>query len=207
MKLLKHINNNLFLIDTEAEIKENDYYIYPTVKPKGYSIDRYSDMAGIENEISLGNLKAIKIIAQLNPEFKDIPLMQLPVKPQVDMEKLLQKKYPYGSGNCLEKREVYRQALSDNAGKVYTKEDIIKVLTSWLFNKQVKLSSESLSEFIDKALQQPNLQELDGKEVEIKMEKVVNMKFNPHREDDTYNPMYFKQEILSAEGKIQIKIL
>lgn len=81
---------HLYLVSNE-EIKEGDWYIFPTVKPAGFSIAQYKYE---ENSISLGNLKAKNIIATTDSELK------LPQIPQDFIKYFVEKQGNVGKVFC-----------------------------------------------------------------------------------------------------------
>lgn len=69
--------DDYWLIVSDEEIKYDDWYAFPTIKPKGYSISQYLDNE--ELDISLGNLKAKKVIAT-SKKIGELPLFDVPVE-------------------------------------------------------------------------------------------------------------------------------
>lgn len=149
MLLLKHIEDNLFIVDTEEEIKTNDYFIN-------------CDGWWRHNGIIQPEETATKIIAQLKDQLSGVILFPLPEE-KVNVEKLAYNECDgYGKEYSAFIRGYYR-CLSDNKERKYTEQDI--ELAVILARKTPKISLPDIVKCCDRT--QINLQQYDGKAVEI----------------------------------------
>lgn len=175
MKLLKHIDNNLYLVDTEAENTVGYYFA-----------DNPPQILNVEKTIPNFNVgrKHKKIIAQLKDQLKGVPLFTMPEE-RVDVDEL--------ASGCIEKHKNefdnwrdmahakvgytmgYNRCLSDNKERKYTEVDIYNLMGSYLLYLTNKKANHTITakQFIDNYLQSlttKNLQQYDGKRVEIEAE-------------------------------------
>lgn len=177
MLLLKHIDDNLYLVDTEAEIKEGNYF-YCNFKGEE-RILKFSHQA-----IPFPKDKLEKIIAQLKDQLSGVPLFDLPDE-KVDVEKLADLIYPHSrkfisvaiENSILKVGFIagYNLCLSDNKERKYTEVDIYNLMGSYLLYLTNKKANHTITarQFIDNYLQSlptKNLQQYDGKRVEIEAE-------------------------------------
>lgn len=117
MKQLKHIQNNLFIVDTINQDKPVNTWVYYKGKVAQINVLTVED-----KDKHLYS----KIVGQLNPELPNIPLFPLPAV-TINVKDLAIKTL-YGTYAKSNEHEMwiegYNQALSDNKEKLYTISDL-----------------------------------------------------------------------------------
>lgn len=194
MLLLKQIDDNLYLVDTEAEIREENYF--------------YSNFKGEERILKFNHQvipfpKDKKILAQLKDQLSGVTLFPLPEE-KVDVEKLAGDYSDKNSSRGINYEGTnkgfiagYSRCLSDNKERKYTEADI---RAAFLQGRNSMFSSKSsnglieLNEYIQ-SITTPNLQQYDGKEVEIET-----------HEKQAGEGWTFTEQRFTPEGKLIIKL-
>lgn len=181
MKQLKHIDDNLYLVDTEAEIKVGDAFICP--------VGDYLEIK--KSPFDLNNPEYHKIIAQLKNQLSEVPLFTLPDE-KVDVEKLAYNECDGYGKEFSAFIQGYNRCLSDNKERKYTEADIrTAFMHGCKSERQLKPRFNCLEDYIQ-SITTTNLQQYDGKEVEIEY-------------DTKFDGLFFKK---TPDGKITItKIL
>lgn len=199
MLLLKHIDNNLYIIDTEARIY-NQCYFYDKVLNIVCATDEFTDL-NYANQTD----NVIRVIAQLKDQLSGVTLFDLPEK-KVDLNKEIYLNGNYSIKRILEILEKYGYncCLSDNKERKYTEQDMIKAIDNAFSAANfstIRTFHQDLAKFKNdyfKAITTPNLQQYDGKQVEIEMENTLF-------ENDKQNYVHGgKQQPKLTNGKITI---
>lgn len=171
MLLLKHIDDNLFILDYQLTKPVSGYY-YDTY------LDKICNTGGAEYSI---NDVTVQIIAQLKDQLKGVPLFPMPEE-KVDVEKLASRHIK----NCvveMDEEQKYHRAngfiaghnrcLSDNKERKYTENDIHHIANQvWRLCVDKQNVDKYVVSKLIQSLTTQNLQQYDGKEVEIEMEHI-----------------------------------
>lgn len=178
MKLLKHIDDNLFIVDTEARIY-NPCYFYDKVLNVVCATDEFTDL-NYANQTD----NVMRVVAQLKDQLKGVPLFTMPEE-RVDVDELASgyiEKHKNEFDNWIDMAHAkvgytmgYNRCLSDNKERKYTEVDIYNLMGSYLLYLTNKKANHTITarQFIDNYLQSlttKNLQQYDGKRVEIESE-------------------------------------
>ena len=126
------VDDYFVIVDTKAEIKNNDYYHIPVIK--GNSISKYNEEKHFNEQpcISLANLKATKIIASTERIDSTIPLIAFR---ELSLDNLAKEstnnqKFANGLHEKLVAEIYYKRSYSKakSSDKKYTEQDILNVI-------------------------------------------------------------------------------